>query len=208
MNKPMIAALLGCLLFSANAMAEKGDWLVRVRAIDIVPEHKSDAGTGVLAGIPADAITLNDKWAPEVDFSYFLTKNVALELILTVPQQHDVRLAGVGKIGTAKHLPPTLTVQYHFLPDEKYRPYVGAGINYTRFSGVNINAAGLSFDLDNSSWGGALQAGIDIAVGPKTFVNFDVKKLWIDTDLKQAGTTVSHLNLNPWVVGVGFGWKF
>lgn len=206
--KKQLAILIGVLCLAANAMAEKGDWMVRLRAIDIQPEKKSETGSGVLAGVPADAITLNDKLAPEVDVSYFLTGNVALELILTVPQKHDVRLAGTGKIGEGKHLPPTLTVQYHFIPDGKFRPYLGAGINYTRFSGVSINASGLNFNLENSSWGPALQGGIDIELGKRTFLNFDVKKLYIRTDLLQAGARVSRLTLDPWLVGVGVGWKF
>jgi outer membrane protein len=131
-------------------------------------------------------------------------------LILTYPQRHDVSLNGT-KIGTAKHLPPTLTVQYHFFPDGKFRPYLGAGINYTHFSDVNLNVPGVGqLDLGRSSWGGALQAGIDVEIGKNKFINFDVKKIYIGTDVKLAatGATVSHVRLDPVVLGVGFGWRF
>ena len=202
-----LVVLAGSMLLSPTAFAERGDRLIRVRAINIQPDNKSDAGTGGLAGIAANAITLNTKLAPEVDFSYFLSKHLVLELILTVPQKHDVRLNGAS-IGSVKHLPPTLTLQYHFMPDQKFRPYVGAGINYTRFSSVNI--ANGAFNLEKDSWGGALQAGLDVEVGKNTFVNVDVKKLYIESDLIRASTGVkeSHLKIDPWVVGVGFGWKF
>ena len=187
------------------AQQTEGNWLVRVRAIDIIPDKSSDAGVTA-----QDAVTLNNVVAPEVDISYFFTKNIAAELILTYPQQHDVTLAGTGKIGTVKHLPPTLTLQYHFLPDAQFRPYVGAGLNYTKFSDVNLNVGGaLPLFLDSSSTGGALQAGMDIKLSGNMYLNFDIKKVWIGTDVKTAGgVKVTHLNLNPWLPGVGLGWRF
>jgi outer membrane protein len=146
--------------------------------------------------------------APEVDISYFFTKNIAAELILTYPQQHDVNLAGTGKIGTVKHLPPTLTLQYHFLPDAQFQPYIGAGLNFTKFSSANI--AGGTLGVDSSSTGGALQAGIDITLTSNMYLNFDIKKVWIGTDVKNlaTGAKLTHLNLNPWLPGVGLGWRF
>lgn len=192
----------------SQAQADQGDWLVRIRALDIQPRNQSDPIPAL--GVPANAITLNDKWAPEIDLSYFLLKNIALELILTYPQRHDVSLNGT-KIGTAKHLPPTLTTQYHFAPDGKFRPYLGAGINYTHFSDVNLSVPGVGqLDMGRSSWGGALQAGFDVEVGKSKFINFDVKKIYIGSDVKLAatGATVSHVRLDPIVLGVGFGWKF
>jgi outer membrane protein len=177
--------------------------MVRARAIGIIPQHNSDAGL-----VPKDAVTLNSIVAPEVDISYFFTKNLAIELILTYPQQHDVSLAGTGKIGTAKHLPPTLTLQYHFLPDGQYRPYVGAGLNYTKFSDVSLNAGGALF-LDSSSTGVALQAGLDVKLSQTMYLNFDVKNIRIGSDVKNAaGAKLTHLNLNPWVPAVGLGWRF
>lgn len=190
------------------AQADQGDWLVRIRAIDIQPRNQSDPIPGL--GVPADAISLSDKWAPEVDFSYFLTKNIALELILTYPQEHDVFLSG-ARIGTAKHLPPTLTAQYHFIPDGKFRPYLGAGINYTHFSDVDLDVPGVGpLALDKDSWGAALQAGFDVEIYKDKFINFDIKKIYIDSDVKLAanGAKVSHIKLDPIVVGVGFGWRF
>lgn len=196
------------LTLMGQSQADQGDWLVRIRAIDIQPRNQSDPIPGL--GVPADAITLSDKLAPEIDLSYFLKKNIALELILTYPQEHDVSLNGV-KIGTAKHLPPTLTVQYHFIPDGKFRPYLGAGINYTHFSDVDLNVPGVGqLALEKDSWGGALQAGFDIEIHKNRFINFDVKKIYIGSDVKLAanGAKVSHIRLDPVVIGIGFGWRF
>lgn len=204
----LVFIFLNGLTVSGQSQADQGDWLVRVRAIDILPKNQSDPIPGL--GVSANAITLNDKLAPELDFSYFLMKNIALELILTYPQEHDVSLNG-AKIGTAKHLPPTLTVQYHFTPDGKFRPYLGAGINYTHFSDVDLNVPGVGrLALDKDSWGGALQAGFDVEVDKNKFINFDIKKIYIESDVKLAanGAKISHIQLDPIVIGIGFGWKF
>ena len=198
----LVAALVSAGGVCAQQQAD-GNWLVRVRAIDIVPNKSSDAGVTA-----QDAVTLNNVVAPEVDISYFFTKNIAAELILTYPQKHDVNLAGTGNIGSVKHLPPTLTLQYHFLPDGEVRPYVGAGLNFTKFSSANI--AGGTMGVDSSSTGGALQAGVDIKLSGNMYLNFDIKKVWIGTDVKllATGAKVTHLNLNPWLPGVGLGWRF
>ncbi len=152
-----IAVLIVTLGLAAGAMAEEGRWLVRGRAVHLDMRAKSDATTGPLAGVlPADTIAISDEWIPELDISYFLTRNLALELILTYPQKHDVRInaLGIGGIGSFKHLPPTLLLQYHFLPEGQFRPYVGAGVNYTRFSSVNLFVPGVgALDLESSSVG-------------------------------------------------------
>jgi outer membrane protein len=144
---------------------------------------------------------------PELDFSYFVTNNLALELILGTTN-HDISSNG-AKIGNAKLLPPTLTLQYHFMPDSSsIRPYVGAGLNYTRFYSVNLLAGAAT--VDKHSWGPALQAGVDIPIDNRFFFNVDVKKIWIDTDVKATatGAKLAGFKLNPWVVGAGVGMKF
>ena len=116
-----------------------------------------------------------------------------------------------AKIGTFKHLPPTLTVQYHFLPDGMVRPYVGAGVNYTRISSVALNVPGVGdLDLESSSLGGALQVGVDVKVADNLFVNLDVKKVWISSDvmLKSTGAKVSSVTLDPIAFSVGIGYRF
>lgn len=201
--------LSGLLAFAAAAPAlaqNAGDLVVRLRAVQIDTADKSDAIPAL--GVPADAITVSSKLIPEIDFSYFFTKNLAAELVLTYPQKHDVELGGT-KIGTFKHLPPTLTLQYHFLPDASFRPYVGAGVNYTRISNVNINVPGVgALDLERSSTGLALQVGFDYAVAKDLTVNFDVKKLQLSADVKAGGTKVSEVHLDPWLIGIGVGKRF
>ncbi|WP_312854381.1 OmpW/AlkL family protein [Paludibacterium denitrificans] len=108
-------------------------------------------------------------------------------------------------------LPPTLTLQYHFAPEATFRPYAGVGVNYTQF--YNVGLLNNQLNVDRSSWGPALQVGADYAVTKDIFVNFDVKKLYIKTDVNVskgalAGTKLGTLTLDPWVIGVGIGTKF
>jgi outer membrane protein len=198
-----VSALGALSLVSNNAMAEEqSPWLVRVRAVHIDPADKSDpvGGTGA-----SDRLTVSSKTIPEVDFSYFFTPNIAAELILTYPQKHDVYLDG-AKIGTFKHLPPTLTAQYHFSPEKSFDPYLGAGINYTRISGVNL--LGGSAGLESHSVGLAVQAGVDYKFDKNWRINFDVKKLQLRSDVSINGSKVSQVKVDPWLIGLGVGYRF
>lgn len=194
-------ALAAGLLSSAPLMAQEGPWMVRLRAVSLQPADKSDAAPG----IPADAIHVSSKTIPEVDISYFFTKNFATELVLTVPQEHDVTLAGT-KIGTFKELPPTLTAQWHFRPGQTVDPYVGLGANLTLISDVKL--ANGALDLDTSSLGPAAQAGVDIQVAKQCFLNLDVKYVQIRSDVKAGGAKVTTVKVDPMLYGVGVGYRF
>lgn len=207
MNKTAVVLAVASLGLMANqAMAQsaqqEGNWLVRARAVYLDPADKSSPVGGVGA---SDRITVEDKTIPEVDISYFFTPNFAAELILTYPQKHDVKLDG-QKIGSFKHLPPTLTAQYHFSPQSQFSPYVGAGVNYTRISSVHLlDGAG---DLENDSFGYALQAGVDYKIDKNWSLNFDVKKVQIQSDVYITGAKVSKVKVDPVLFGVGIGYRF
>ena len=200
--KARLCLVAFALLFAGQAMAQQSPWLVRARAVHLEMADKSDqvGGSGAF-----DRLTVNNKWIPEVDVSYFFTPNIAAELILTVPQKQTVSLAGT-EIGTFKHLPPTLLVQYHFTGLQGYKPYVGAGINYTRISQVDL--AGGAATLDSHSWGGALQAGVDIPLDKNWSLNFDIKKIYIQSDVSLNGVHQGTLKLDPIAAGVGIGYRF
>lgn len=198
MKKQIIAAAVLCTLMSSAAFAQQakeGPWMVRVRAVNLNSANGDSTGLG---------LSVNNKWIPEVDVSYFFNKNMAVELILTVPQKHTMYSNGQD-IGSLKHLPPTLLGQYHF-DATGFKPYVGAGINYTRFSGVNL--LGGVATVDKNSWGPALQVGVDIPLSGNMYLNFDVKKVYIRTDVAAAGTKVGQFKVDPLLVGVGMGWRF
>jgi len=176
--------------------------MVRARAVNISPANGSDPVGGVGA---ADRITVSSKTIPEVDISYFFTPNWSAELILTYPQKHDVYLDGVN-IGTFKHLPPTLTAQYHFAPGAQVSPYIGAGVNYTRIS--NVSLLGGAGDLNQDSWGLAVQAGLDFKLDKNWSLNVDVKKVQIRSDVYVGGAKVSNVKVDPVLFGIGVGYRF
>ena len=154
-----IAAAIGIAALPASA-ADLSNLMVRARAVNLDMANKSDAIAGVA---PADAITVNDKTIPEVDLTWFFTPNVSAELILTYPQKQTVSVGGAA-IGTFKHLPPTLTLQYRPFPNAAIQPYVGAGVNLTYTMNNNMTALGKRVTLDAYSLKPALQVGVDIPV--------------------------------------------
>lgn len=193
-----LAAVALCTLMSGAAMAQQtteGPWLVRARAVHLDSANKDSTGLN---------LSVNDKWMPEVDITYFFNKNIAAELILTVPQRHTLSAGGTA-IGSLKHLPPSLLVQYHFTDAPGFKPYVGAGVNYTRFSSIRLPAG---VDVDRNSFGGALQLGVDIPVAKDVYLNFDVKKVYIKTDVSAAGNKIGTFKVDPVLFGIGLGWRF
>jgi outer membrane protein len=215
MNKParlsLLAGALAAAFASGSQAADEGKWLVRARAVHLDFANKSDAIP--LLAVPPDAFRVRDKTIPELDITYFFTRNIAAELLLSTAQKFDVTVSasalGAFDAGTFKALPPTLTLQYHFLPEGRFRPYLGAGINYTRISSVNLQVPGVTrLDLENDSWGGALQAGIDFKLDKNLFLNLDMKKIYIRSDVFAGGAKVSSAKLDPLAVGVGLGWRF
>ncbi len=166
-----------------------GDVFVRLRGVAVLPDSKSSGTPGVTAG---------DSFIPEADISYFLTKNIAVEAICCVTK-HDVKLNG-NKIASTTLFPPTVMLQYHF-DMGKFKPYLGAGVNYTVFFD---NTNGLKLD---NAWGAAVQAGIDYNVSGNWFANIDFKKLWVGTDFDYKGNT-GHIDIDPIIVGAGIGYRF
>lgn len=197
MKKLCLALLAAAAVVPAvQAAPAAGDIVARFRAVSIDPSDTDIANVGT--------VTLSKKVIPEVDFTYFMSPNLAAELILTYPQKHDVKLNG-AVIGSLKHLPPTLTLQYHINDFGAVKPYAGIGLNYTRISAVNLPTG---LDVEKNSFGLALQVGTDIAIDSKWSVNLDVKKVQIRTDLSSNGTNLGTIKVDPLLVGVGVGMKF
>jgi outer membrane protein len=200
-NMRWIALAVLALTGAAAQAQDSGDWIVRARALYMDPANKDSTGLD---------LNVNEKLFPEVDISYFFTPNIAAELILTYPQKHDIRSGG-AKIGSLKHLPPTLTAQYHFTGLTGWRPYLGAGLNYTRLMSVNFDDAvdvALEPSVKKNSFGWALQAGFDVPIGGGWLFNVDVKKLQIRTDVSSFGSKVGTLKVDPVLFSVGVGKRF
>ncbi len=200
MKKILIAAAVG-MLVAGSVAAQESPWLVRARAVQL---NMTNTNNTTVSGLAVD-----DKTIPEVDISYFFNKNVAAELILTVPQKQHVYSNGTD-LGTFKHLPPTLMVQYHFTNFTGYKPYVGAGLNFTKISDEKISAGGgvNNVTLSNNSVGAALQVGVDVPLTKQVSLNFDVKKVQIKTHVYVGGSDAGTLKLDPVLVGVGVGYRF
>ncbi|MEQ1754542.1 MAG: OmpW family outer membrane protein [Micropepsaceae bacterium] len=189
-----------CVLWAGPAFAANDSpWMVRARAIVVSPDSQGHLSIG-------GDVDVNSSVAPELDFSYFFSKNWAAELILATTE-HDVHHSAAGDLGSAWVLPPTLTVQYHIAPDSDiFRPYVGVGINYSIFYGVDDNP-GLRMDYGDS-FGLAFQAGFDVPVGNGWSLNADVKKIYMNTDVDLNGAPIGDVDINPWVIGAGVGYRY
>ncbi len=208
----VFAASIAGILCANSAQADDGSWEVRLRALRLEMAQKSDAIPAL--AVPGDAIHVNDKWIPDIDIEHFFTPHFSSELVLTYPQKQTVTveksaLGGPANIGTFKHLPPTLTAKYNFLPGATFQPYVGAGVNITYISSVNLNVPTVGrLDLDHWSVGPAVQAGFDYKVADGWFVNADAKWAMLRSDVKFQGTKISEVRLDPFLLSVGLGYRF
>ena len=193
--KKTILAIAAVSVWAGAAMAQQSPWMVRARAVNLDMANKDGTDLG---------LSVNHKTIPEVDITYFFTPNLAAELVLTVPQKQTVYSNGTS-IGTFKHLPPTLLAQYHFTNFQGFKPYVGAGFNYTQITSTHLAAA---YSLDGHSTGMALQVGVDFPIDNHWSLNIDVKKTNIRTRVYDAGVDQGTLKLDPLMVGVGLGYRF
>ena len=213
----LLAALLASTSFASSysvaekdvpVVNEKSPWLIRARALWVKPDPSSSTITTIGGTVNHISSTV----VPELDFSYFFTNNIAAELILATARHHVVAngtTLGQVDLGKVNLLPPTLTVQYHFMPDNTISPYVGAGVNYTHFYKVNTGPIATSINYDNA-WGGALQAGVDYKLNDTWSLNVDVKKIFLKTDVAVTALNIpmtTNVKINPWLVGVGVGYR-
>lgn len=191
-------------------------WMIRLRGLGVVTRN-----SGHVDQVAGSGLTTTDTIVPELDITYFFTRNIAAELILGVTKHH---VTGTGAaatngldVGKAWLLPPTLTLQYHFTDFGAFKPYIGAGVNYTVFfsqtAGNTANGAGVIVTRSHlhNSWSPALQLGFDYMIDRHWGINVDVKKLWLrpswDGD-SNVGALTGKVNLDPWLIGAGVTYKF
>jgi len=195
----LIGAAVAATLAASPAYAlNQGDWLFRVGASHVHPKSNNSA----IANVDSDT---------QLSFTigYMLTPHWGLEALASLPFKHDITAVGSGtKLASTKQLPPTFTLQYYFQPSSSIRPYVGAGINYTTFFSIKETAAlGTSLKLGDS-WGLAGQAGVDIDLNKKWFLNANVRYINIDTKAKLGTGTSFNVHIDPWVYSLGIGTTF
>ena len=179
-------------------------WMVRVRATDLIWQNGQSGAVVQGANVKAA-----NKVIPEFDVSYFFTKNIAAELVLTYPQTININYtANQTNLGSIKALPPSLLLQYHFTDLGALKPYVGAGVNYTIFSNRN-NLGNGAYSVDSSSVGAVGQVGADYMLDKNWGLNIDVKYATMSTNVTTAaGVNGGKLTLNPWMPSVGVAYKF
>lgn len=232
MKKTLLAVALASACLPNFAFAEEGDWVVRLRAVNVSPNESSKLGQTVNKNVapgvmtPSADLKVDSNVIPELDISYYITKNIAAELILALGTKHDVKVSGdalatVGdqNLGEVNMLPPTLTLQWHFNPDQTFDPYIGAGINYTHVLDRNLKFSrgpltGTKIKIDSDSWGFVAQAGFDINLKDGWLINADVKYVTMDTTVKSkvgpggSWVKIDSLDIDPWVFGIGIGKRF
>ncbi len=199
---PLLAlTLLTPAAFAAGGT--EGDWLVRGRIINVNPAN--DGGQTSIGGKPyAGTDTV-----PEVDVTYFATPNIGIELIAATTEHAMKTNKGSNvDLGSVKLLPPTLTAQYHFNNPclGKFKPYVGAGLNYTHF--FDADHPGLASVKYDDAFGTVVQAGVDYKLTDKVYLNADLKHVFLSTDVRVNDTITAKANLNPVIAGVGVGYRF
>jgi len=193
-------ATLGALLLAGSAAAQAVDspWQARIGVSKIVPT--SDSGSILPGEVDIDSST-----GPTVNLAYFFTPNLAIDLLGGLPFKHDIRLGG-SKIGSTKQLPPIVSLQYHFAPEARLRPFVGVGLNYTYFFDEKLDN-GAELELSDS-WGAAFQVGLDVALDDNWTLGGDVRYAKIDSTVKVDGVKVGTVDVDPTVYSVNLGYRF
>jgi outer membrane protein len=202
-----------CVAIPATAQAQTdaqsfaGTFMVRVRAIGIIPENLSSSITAIGGNV---AVTKTP--APEVDLSYYLTDHLAVEVI-AASTRHEASaqnsVLGHVDVGSVYVLPPTLTLQYHPFPHSRFSPYVGGGLTAAFFYDSHPALPTVTSVGFSNGVGGAIQAGVDYHVGGSWYLNADVKQIFLNTTARlNGGAIVAKTALDPTVVGAGVGYRF
>lgn len=222
-------AALNVALAGTAVAHEAGEFIFRAGAGQVAPKSDNlsatvqDGGTTIGAAIDVDSGT-----SLTLMGTYMFTPNWGLDVLASWPFKHDVNGAisvddGVdpvsfsGKIAEVEHLPPTISLQYHFTPDADFQPYAGLGVNFTTFTsetltdividGVNVGPLGDSLDLDNS-FGIAAQLGADWMLNDNWMVNFDLRWINIESDMTVDGLEIGTVEIDPWVYSLNVGYRF
>lgn len=210
MKTTRILAALALALAATPALAQSaGSWTVGIGAHNVAP--KSDNGTLTATPLGNLKMDVGHNARPTVTAEYFLADNLGLEVLAALPFQHDIDVVGVGKVGSTKHLPPTVSLQYHF-GQGKVKPFVGLGVNYTTFFSTKTAGpiAGTKLKLSDS-WGLAGHVGVDFKLGEKGAIRLDYRRIDIDTKVKLNGAnlgTHNTVNIDPSVYGIAYVHQF
>ena len=208
---PALALLAAALAVAAPASAQsKGDWTVGVGVHNVDPKSDNGSLDATALGLgPLPPTEVGNSVRPTITLEYFVADNLGIEVLAALPFSHDIDIQGIGKVGSTKHLPPVVSLQYHFANSSKATPFVGLGVNYTTFFSEDTTGALAGTDLQlEDSWGLAAHAGIDFAISERSALRVDARWADIDSDVKVNGIKVGTANIDPLVYGVAWVVKF
>lgn len=199
----LLAALAATAALPAAAQSA-GEWTLAVGAHAVDP--KSNNGALADGTLP---VSIDTSIRPTVAFEYFVADNIGIEVLAALPFQHDIDIAGLGTVGSTKHLPPTVSLQYHFTNASSVTPLLGVGLNYTTFFSEDTEGALAGSRLDLSdSWGLALHAGVDFQLSERSSIRIDARWIDISSDVKLDGAGLGSVDIDPWVYGAAWVIKF
>jgi len=206
-TSPLILASLAAAvsLAAAPAMAQsKGDWTVSAGVHQVAPKSNNGSLAGGTLKVDVDSDI-----KPTITGEYFIADNLGIEVLAALPFKHDISINGLGRVGSTKHLPPVVSLQYHFNSAGKVSPFLGAGLNYTTFFSEDTTGAlaGSKLKLEDS-WGLAAHAGVDFAIGEKGALRVDLRWIDIDSKVKLNGEKIGTVNIDPLVYGASYVFKF
>ncbi|MDR7135000.1 outer membrane protein [Lysobacter niastensis] len=207
MHKPLLSYAVAIALGAATlpaAAQSAGDWTLGagVHVVDPKSDNGRVAGGTLDVGVDRDI-------KPTLTVEYFVHDKLGVEVLAAWPFQHDIQIAGLGRVGDTKQLPPTVSLQYHFNGQDRVSPFLGAGINYTAFFSEDTRGAleGSKLKLGDS-WGLAAHAGVDFAVGQRGAIRIDARWIDIDTDVSLDGAKLGTVAIDPIVYGAAYVMKF
>ncbi|WP_367383051.1 OmpW family protein [Stenotrophomonas cyclobalanopsidis] len=202
----ILASLAAAVSLAATpAMAQsKGDWTVSAGVHQVAPKSNNGSLAGGTLKVDVDSDI-----KPTITGEYFIADNLGIEVLAALPFKHDISINGLGRVGSTKHLPPVVSLQYHFNSAGKVSPFLGAGLNYTTFFSEDTTGAlaGSRLKLDDS-WGLAAHAGVDFAIGEKGALRVDLRWIDIDSKVKLNGEKIGTVNIDPLAYGVSYVFKF
>lgn len=238
----LVSVLLGVALSAPAAAHEAGQWIVRGGVGSVMPKDDNLSLGSFDLVVPPDvdltvsnaAVQVDDGTSLTLSFTYMITDNWAFDILAAWPFKHDVDIdatitdnigggseSGSVPFGEVEHLPPTFTMQYHFSPDADFQPFVGLGLNYTTFLSEDLDSLWptvgiVDFSLDDS-FGVAAQIGADWMLSDQWLLNFDVRWISIESDLKgtlddgfnpAATAKLGTVKIDPWVFAINIGYRF
>ncbi len=201
----MLSALILAVSAAAPAMAQsQGDWTIGAGVHQVAPKSNN----GSLAGGTL-AVDVGNDVKPTITGEYFIADNLGIEVLAALPFKHDINIAGLGRVGSTKHLPPVVSLQYHFNSAGTVSPFIGAGLNYTTFFSESTGGAlaGSKLKLDDSL-GLAAHVGLDFNISPKAAIRVDARWADIDTDVRLDGAKLGTVNIDPLVYGASYVVRF